>query len=80
MIISELQGQDGCRISGDGRYDSPGHNAKYLTYTLLDQSPNRIITMSVVQVTEAGNSNRMEKLAFTDVLVELEQNQIDIAQ
>ena len=80
VTISEFHGQDGCRISGYGRCDSPGHNAKYLTYMLLDQSPNRIITMSVVQVTEAGNSNRMEKLAFTDVLVELEQNQIDIAQ
>ena len=80
VIISELQNQSECKISGDGRCDSPGHNAKYLTYSLLDQSSNRIITMSVVQVTEAKNSNRMEKLAFTRALEDLERNCIEVIQ
>ena len=31
VIISEVQNQSECKISGDGRCDSPGHNAKYLT-------------------------------------------------
>lgn len=80
VLISELQGQEICRLSGDGRCNSPGHNAKYLTYTMLDQASNRIIAMSIVQVTEAGNSNRMEKLGFTNVLEELERKKITVKQ
>lgn len=29
-------------VSGDGRCDSPGHNAKYLTYSFMDKITNRI--------------------------------------
>lgn len=28
-------GQDVC-LAGDGRYDSPGHSARYCSYTLMD--------------------------------------------
>lgn len=24
------------RLCGDGRYDSPGHNSRYCTYTMID--------------------------------------------
>ena len=40
-------------LSGDGRCDSPGHNAKYLTYSLMDKFTNRILAFSLTQVTEA---------------------------
>lgn len=57
-----------CILSGDGRCDSPGHNAKYLTYSLLDQLSKKIVSISITQVTEAGNSNRMELFGFKKVL------------
>ena len=55
-------------LSGDGRCDSPGHNAKYLTYSFMDKITNRIFAFSLTQVTEAGNSNRMEKVGFKKAL------------
>ena len=51
-------------LSGDGRCDSPGHNAKYGTYTMLDQETDKIIDFNVVQVSEVNNSNAMEREGF----------------
>ena len=53
---------------GDGRCDSPGHNAKYLTYSFLVKITNKIFEFSLTQVTETGNSNRMEKEGFKKVM------------
>ena len=59
-------------VIGDGRCDSPGHNAKYLTYSMQDQKTKEVATLNVVQVTEAGNSNRMELLGFKRALADVE--------
>ena len=48
-------------LVGDGRCDSPGHCAKYCTYTLLDVKSKKVVDFKVVSVTEVGNSNQMEK-------------------
>ena len=53
-----------CYLSGDGRCDSPGHNAKYLTYSFIDRITNKIATFSLTQVSEVDNSNQMEKKGF----------------
>ena len=37
-------------LSGDGRADSPGHSAKYGSYTMLELSCNKVIHFSLVQV------------------------------
>lgn len=37
-------------LGGDGRCDSPGHCAKYGTYTLLDVQRSQILTTNLVQV------------------------------
>ena len=47
-------------LCGDGRSDSPGHNAKYGTYSLMDEATGRIIDFSLVQVSEVSSSNAME--------------------
>ena len=47
---------------GDGRCDSPGHNAKYSTYSIMEQDSSQILHSHVTSVEETdGNSNRMEK-------------------
>ena len=68
----------GVFLCGDGRCDS--HNAKHLTYTLADQCTDKIIFMSLTQVTEAGNSNRMEKLGLQKVLADANEKGVNINQ
>ena len=48
-------------LIGDGRCDSPGHLAKYGTYTLMDQNTGVILDFQQVQVSEVANSYQMEK-------------------
>ena len=51
-------------LSGDGRCDSPGHNAKYGTYTMIDQQSEKIVDFQIVQVSEVTSSNTMEREGF----------------
>ncbi|XP_033119243.1 uncharacterized protein LOC117118691 [Anneissia japonica] len=53
-------------LGGDGRSDSPGHNAKYLSYSFVDEESDKILHFELVQVTEAPGqaSTNMERLAF----------------
>ena len=37
-------------VGGDGRCDSPGHSAKYGTYSLMDAEKNKILDSQLVQV------------------------------
>ena len=55
-------------LIGDGRYDSPGNNATFGTYTLMRSDNNRILDFFISHVRNAGNSQRMEAYAFTKVL------------
>ena len=79
-LVNRLKHEEECKLSGDGRHDSPGHNAKYVTYSLMNQQTNEIVAFAVTQVTEAGNSNRMEKVGFTKALKEVNQKGICINQ
>ena len=36
-------------LNGDGLCDSPGHNAKCVTYTLMDDNTGKITAFSIVQ-------------------------------
>jgi len=37
-------------LGGDGRCDSPGHSAKYGSYSLMDVEKNKILDFQLVQV------------------------------
>ncbi len=37
-------------LGGDGRSDSPGHSAKYGSYTLTDLEHNAVLDVELVQV------------------------------
>lgn len=37
-------------LAGEGRADSPGHSAKYGTYTILDVERNKVLHVETVQV------------------------------
>ena len=46
----------------------------------MNQQTNEIVAFAVTQVTEVGNSNRMEKVGFTKTLKDLQQKRICINQ
>ena len=72
-LINRLKNEGECKLNGDRRLDSPDHNAKDVTCSLMNQQTNEIVAFAVTQVTEAGNSNRMEKVGFTKALKEIKQ-------
>ena len=59
-IIDKYKDTD-LHVIGDGRCDSPGYNAKYGTYTIMEAYNSEIIDFHVAHVRLAGNSARMEK-------------------
>jgi len=51
-------------LCGDARSDSPGHSAKYTSYTIMDMQTNLILDQQLMTVTETGSSVLMEKIAL----------------
>ena len=66
-VVEDMKQKDNLILAGDARCDSPGYNAKYGSYTLMDTTPTsehsskkKIVSLEVVQVSEVKNSNHME--------------------
>ena len=66
-------------LLGDGRCDSPDYNAKYGSYTIMDEQTSMIMDMHVSHVGVAGNSARMELDGLKNVLQRLYDNVINIS-
>lgn len=75
-----FQRLDGCNVwlSGDGRCDSPGYNAKYCSYTLMDTKTQQIVNTELVQVTDTTSSVAMEKMGFEKCIDKIEANNIKV--
>ena len=51
LLLSKLvKKQQGLVLGGDGRSDSPGHSAKYGSYSILELNINKIVDRKLVQV------------------------------
>ena len=46
------------KLSGDGRYDSPGYSAKYCTYSLMDSATDLILDYKLIQSLEKNFEER----------------------
>ena len=77
-IIARLVASDGVDLIGDGRCDSPGHSAKYGTYTFMDLATDEVIDFMVVHVGEVAHSNNMEKYGFVKLLDKFDETGIKI--
>ena len=78
MVRQELINKSVINLNGDGHCDSPGHNAKYGTYTLMDDDSGKVVAFSVVQVSEVTSSNAMEKEGFKRCIESLEGDRVEI--
>ncbi|XP_039518795.1 uncharacterized protein LOC120473159 isoform X2 [Pimephales promelas] len=73
-IIAQLQQQGKVPLAGDMRADTPGHSAKFGSYTLMHVETNKILDLQLIQSNEVGGSHHMEKEGLTRCLDKLESN------
>ncbi|CAM4649718.1 unnamed protein product [Leuciscus chuanchicus] len=73
-IISQLQQQGKVPLAGDMRADTPGHSAKFGSYTLMHVETNKILDLQLIQSNEVGGSYHMEKEGLKRCLDKLESN------
>ncbi|XP_052270796.1 uncharacterized protein LOC127871702 [Dreissena polymorpha] len=66
------------RLGGDARCRSPGHTAKYGSYTLMDLETNHVLDVQLVQSNEVKNSNAMELEGLKRGLRNLATNHISV--
>jgi len=50
LLDKMAQNKDSVILTGDGRCDSPGHSAKFGSYTVIEQKMNRVLDFQLVQV------------------------------
>ena len=79
LIIDNAVEKGDIDLLGDGRFDSPGYNAKYCTYTVLDKNSGLILDFNVSHIRIAGNSARMELDGLKQILERLEGHGLPIS-
>lgn len=50
-------------VGGDGRNNTPGHSAKYGSYSIMDLDTNKILDLKLVQVSFLINSDLLNHYA-----------------
>ncbi|XP_071057754.1 uncharacterized protein [Pseudochaenichthys georgianus] len=77
--FDNLQQQGGkVAVAGDMRADSPGHSAKFGSYTLMNLGSNTILDFQRVQSNEVGGSYHMEKEGLKRCLDHLESKDLAV--
>ena len=81
LILENIQdlSLEGIHLSGDGRCDSHGFNAKYGTYSFMQAVTNLILDFTITQFSQVSSSNAMEKFGFIKLLSSLENFGIKIS-
>ena len=79
LIIDNAAEKGDMDLLGDRRCDSPGYNAKYGTYTVLDKNSGLVLDFNISHVRIAGNSARMELDGLKQVLERLEGHGLPIS-
>eukprot|EP00116_Pleurobrachia_bachei_P007746 sb/3468008/ len=75
--VNRLKGLTRVILRGDGQYDSPGHSAKYCTYTLIDDE-GYVVALVVVQKNEKGVEGELEAEGAKRAILQLEQRGVKI--
>ncbi|XP_067269187.1 uncharacterized protein [Pseudorasbora parva] len=73
-LIRQLQQRGNIAVAGDMRADTPGHSAKFGSYTIMHMETNKILDLQLVQSNEVGGSYHIEKEGLKRCLDKLESN------
>lgn len=57
-LLNEMRQRESVCLGGDMRADSPGHSAKYGSYSMMDLGTNKIVDVQLVQVNILLNRKR----------------------
>ncbi|XP_064631695.1 uncharacterized protein LOC135489984 [Lineus longissimus] len=81
MVLDGLSQESDIVLSGDGRCDSPGHCAKYCTYSVMDTKTGLIVDFTVKNKADPSvkNSNAMEPMGLRECLNNLKKWDINIS-
>ena len=71
-LLDESKARETVEVSGDGKCDTPGYNAKYCTYSIMSRSNSKILHFHVVTVVETSSSVAMEKYGLVKALDKLQ--------
>ena len=64
MVRQELINRSVINLNGDGRCDSPGHNAKYGTYTLMDDDSGKVVAFSSGKIDRIATDRHVSISSF----------------
>uniref|UniRef100_A0A803KFX0 THAP-type domain-containing protein n=1 Tax=Xenopus tropicalis TaxID=8364 RepID=A0A803KFX0_XENTR len=76
-VKTSLSGQS-VALAGDGQFDSPGHSAKYCTYTTMDLLSKKIVHFEIQQLGTVKNSYALEQSSFTKCLQTLLDEKVKV--
>uniref|UniRef100_A0A1X7UA90 Uncharacterized protein n=1 Tax=Amphimedon queenslandica TaxID=400682 RepID=A0A1X7UA90_AMPQE len=65
-------------LGGDGRADSPGHFAKFGSYSLVELNHNIVLDICLVQSNEVSSSNHMELEGLKRAVAKIHNNNMVI--
>ncbi|XP_057208073.1 uncharacterized protein LOC130565413 [Triplophysa rosa] len=77
-ILQKLQQGGTIAVAGDMRADSPGHSAKYGSYSIMHMESNTILDLQLVQSNEVGGRSHMEKEGLKRCLDLLENKGLSV--
>ncbi|XDV11893.1 hypothetical protein PO909_000688 [Leuciscus waleckii] len=78
-LLEGLKQSETVSLGGDMRADSPGHCAKYGSYSMMDLSTSKIVDIQLVQSNEVESGVRMEKEGLIRSLEFLEKSGVKVA-
>ena len=81
LVEEQLFKNEALSFAGDGRMDSPGHCAQYCSYTMMENTTKKIVTLVTMDKRQTGrNSSNLEKAGFEKTMAHLHQKELHVKE